>query len=140
MPTMIQMKRQAVSDILGVIEKIRYASEMENANVLYSKVMTDTQATLMEPGNVVAFLFLEQYYYRAGGNASLSILITQEGDEQRVMIISPTSRETMIMDRADVVLGQKVEEVLLSIGFEVAMEWDEFTETWRSEESSEEKS
>ena len=59
MPTMIQMKRQAISDILGVIEDIRYASELSDATVHFSKVMMDSRTALMAPGNVVAFLYLE---------------------------------------------------------------------------------
>ncbi len=132
MPTMIQMKRRAVSDILAVIERIRYASELSKAKVLYSKVMTEKQATLMDPGNVVAFLYLEQYYQRAEGKASLSILITQEEDVQMVMIISPTTRNTLILDRADIDLGKKVKKVLEEIGFEPAMYWDDFSESWES--------
>ena len=139
MPTMIQMKRQAISDILGVIEDIRYASELSDATVHFSKVMMDSRTALMAPGNVVAFLYLEKYFYRAGGNASLSILITQEEEEQMVTIISPTTRETMILKRADVSFSRKVKNVLLDIGFEVVMEWDEFENGWISADHPEEK-
>lgn len=36
----------------------------EKANLLYSKVMPETQATLMEPGNVFAFLLFDHLTYR----------------------------------------------------------------------------
>ena len=132
MPSMIQMKRRAISDILGVIEDIRYAPDLSRAHVFFSKVMMDTRTALMDPGNVVAFMFLERYYRRARGNASLSILITQEEDVHMVTIISPTSSETMFLDRADVSFSNIVKDVLLGIGFEVVMEWDEFENGWIS--------
>ena len=132
MPTMIQMKRQAVGDILGVLERIRYASELSNASVLYSKVVMDNQAALMAPANVVAFLYLEQFYQRAGGNASLSILVTEEEGAQMVTIISPTTKETLLLERADVSFSMKVKNVLTDIGFVEVMEWDNFSGTWTS--------
>ena len=129
---MIQMKRQAVGDILGVLERIRYASELSNASVLYSKVVMDNQAALMAPANVVAFLYLEQFYQRAGGNASLSILVTEEEGAQMVTIISPTTKETLLLERADVSFSMKVKNVLTDIGFVEVMEWDNFSGTWTS--------
>ena len=134
---MIQMKRQSATDILGVIERIRYASQMSKATVLYSKVMMDNETALMAPENVVAFLFLEQYYYRAEGNASLSILITQEDGVQMVTILSPTTKESWLFERADITFSKIVRNVLSDIGFEVVMEWNEFTGTWDSVDNSE---
>ena len=131
---MFQMKRRSASDILGVIEKIRYASEMSKAEVLFSKIMMDEEASLMNPENVVAFLYLERYYQRAGGNASLSILVTQEDGQQVVTIISPTSRETLFLDRADIAFSECVKKVLLEIGFEEVMEWDSYMGGWTSAE------
>ncbi|MBR5348004.1 MAG: hypothetical protein IK125_02080 [Lachnospiraceae bacterium] len=126
------MRRRTAGDILGVIEKIRYASDMANASVLYSKIMMDNEAALMNPGNVVAFLYLEQYYYRAAGNASLSILVTQEEGVQMVTIISPTTKDSWLFERADITFSQKVKNVLSENGFVVVMEWNEFTGTWDS--------
>ena len=66
-------------------------------------------------------------------------MITQEEEEQMVTIISPTTRETMILKRADVSFSRKVKNVLLDIGFEVVMEWDEFENGWISADHPEEK-
>ena len=117
MPTTVFMKRQAVSDIFEVIEKLQNDPELIKADMIHSEIVPDSHASLMMPGNVAAFLCFEQYFFRAGGMVPASILITQEAEEQKVTIVCPTARESFTAERADQALAHRVEKVLSKMNF-----------------------
>ena len=140
MATVIQMKRQTLNDILEVIEKLRYDLEFKKADLIHSEVVSDSHASLMMPGNNAAFLCFEQYFFRACGMVSASILIIQEDDVQRVTIVSPTARDgSLFLARADQALANRVEKVLMQMGFVETYkrdeDWDyEFNKQKRSDD------
>ena len=117
MPTIIQMKRRAVSDIGEVVEKIKNDPEFEKADMVHSEFVPNCFAPSVMPRYIAALLCIEQYYFRSSSRVSASVLITQRVEEQRVTIVCPTQRESLARERADQSMAHRAEEVLLQMGF-----------------------
>ncbi|MBR5657767.1 MAG: hypothetical protein IKX10_00025 [Lachnospiraceae bacterium] len=87
MATVVRMKRRAVCDISEVVAQLQADTDL-NTYIFLTDIISGEQSALMLPNNIGALLCYEKYYVRANGLVSLTILIKQEGEEQKATIIS----------------------------------------------------
>ena len=94
MSIVIRMSRQAVGDIEEIADKIYYSEDLLEARVMCSDVIMSEPSSLMEPeARAVLVCFDRAPLFRTADDSSglLSVLISQEGVEQKVRIIGSTS-------------------------------------------------
>ena len=116
MSTMIRMSRRAISDIEDVAEKIFYSEDLLEARVTCSDIIMGESSALMAPeAQAVLLCFERMPLFRNADDPAgyLTVLITQEGEYQKVRIFGATT------------LGRRARRVFELLEFEEYTEDDE---------------
>ncbi|MBR6366587.1 MAG: hypothetical protein IKS10_10920 [Lachnospiraceae bacterium] len=94
MSTIIRMSRRAISDIEDIAEKIFYSEDLLETRVVCSDVIMGESSALMAPeAQTVMICFERVSLFRNADETSgyLTVLITQEGEYQKVRIFGVTN-------------------------------------------------
>ncbi len=116
MATVVRMKRRAVCDISEVVAQLQADTDL-NIHIFLTDIISGEQSALMLPNNVGALLCYEKYYVRASGLVSLTILIKQEGEEQKATIISFMDHKVLFFS-AEKSFSKMAISALKKLGFE----------------------
>ena len=88
MATIIRMKRRAVTDILELALKLYNSDGLSEADLVTREIYRDPQTTLMTPSTRSVLLCYEKFFFRTNAQAALTIMISQEDNEQKVLIVA----------------------------------------------------
>ena len=119
MATIIRMKRRAVTDILELALKLYNGDSLSDADLVTREIYKDPQTTLMNPSTRSVLLCYEKFFLRTNSQAALTIMISQEDNEQKVLIVAFGAGQgifEMAMG-ADYKFASKVAKELEKMGF-----------------------